>query len=963
MSIREFRSQRGLRRWVAVAAVTMAMVASAGTAATATAATGAPSAAPTTGTPTTSTPKAVSTAPKAAAAKPHISLPEQHDLSGAFVPAGPTRLLDTRDGTGTHGLVKPVGNNPLLLDVSQVTGNPSVTPTAVVLNVTVTSPTSAGFLTVYPYGGNVPGTSNLNFTAGQTVANQVTVPVGTNGLIGIANFAGTADVIADLAGYYTLDKAAATYVADGPARVLDTRDGTGTAGHPAPIGTGKSVALQIAGIAGVPATGVTAVTLNVTATDTSSQGFLTVYPDGKNVPTASNLNFLAGQTVPNLVTVPVGTDGKVDFYNFAGTTDVVADLAGYYLAGAPQTGGVLRTLDAPTRLLDTRDGTGTSGKAAPIGTGKSIGLQVAGNAGIPAANVTAVVLNVTVTNASSQGFLTVYPDGKNVPTASNLNFLAGQTVPNLVTVPVGADGKVDFYNFAGTTDVIADVFGYFSAGDQLALTSLNFATPTVDASAGYTPVAVNWTLTDSNPAATQTGGEIVIRQQGSTPDTYIGQPYVVPYSSTPGGVAGATLVSGNAANSSYSYTFSVPRYAASATAKWAVTLVSAFETTTQQQLVLAGSALSGYGDVLTATEAVSTVTPTYNSLTLMGIPSRYLYDGVNTMAEYELAVQDIQSGFGQGTLTLSGPGGRTLSTTFAEMTNAGESSWPCLHGVCSFIVVFPAGTAGGVWAVSTIALTNNAGQTRTYSNLNAVPLTLTSNSTLSADHFTATPNPVNSWQGNTPFQVSMHVNGAQSGVQTVQLSWASCSEVSATPTLNADGSYSVQAVMYQSNNGQPNSCHLTGVSILDGAGNVALYGSEFAAPDPGLTVKSVADTTPPTVTSAALNVTSIAQSKAAMQSFVVTAKVNSPTAPVNGFSSYLYDSTGTIVGQSLIGTPITPGPDGTVRLNVNVPNPIPVGTYTIGFSINDAGWLSSSYGMPGTPPVPGGPLTLTVTAG
>ncbi|MDH6137409.1 hypothetical protein P3T37_006841, partial [Kitasatospora sp. MAA4] len=444
MSDRQSRPQQRLRRWVAVAAVTMAMVASGSTAATAA-----------TGAPTPSAPKPVSapkavTAPKAATAKPHLALPEQQDLSGAFVPAGPTRLLDTRDGTGTHGVAKPVGRNPLLLDVSQVTGNPSITPTAVVLNVTVTNPTSDGFLTVYPYGGTVPGTSNLNFTGGQTVANLVTVPVGTNGLIGIANFAGTADVVADLAGYYTLDKAAATYVADGPTRVLDTRDGTGTGGKAAAIGTGKSIGLQVAGIAGVPATGVTAVTLNVTATNTSSQGFLTVYPDGKDVPTASNLNFLAGQTVPNLVTVPVGADGKVDFYNFAGTTDVVADLAGYYLAGAPQSGGVFRTLDAPTRLLDTRDGTGIGGKAAAIGTGKSIGLQVAGNSGVPASGVTAVVLNVTVTDTSSQGFLTVYPDGKNVPTASNLNFLAGQTVPNLVTVPVGADGKVDFYNFAGT---------------------------------------------------------------------------------------------------------------------------------------------------------------------------------------------------------------------------------------------------------------------------------------------------------------------------------------------------------------------------------------------------------------------------------------------------------------------------------------------------------------------------------
>ncbi|MDH6137630.1 hypothetical protein P3T37_007063, partial [Kitasatospora sp. MAA4] len=546
---------------------------------------------------------------------------------------------------------------------------------------------------------------------------------------------------------------------------------------------------------------------------------------------------------------------------------------------------------------------------------------------------------------------------------------AGQTVPNLVTVPVGADGKVDFYNFAGTTDVVADIFGYFSAGDQLALSSLKFASPTVDASTGTASVAVNWTLTDSNPAATQTGGEIVIRQQGSTPDTYIGQSYVVDYLSTQSLSNNATVVSGNAASSSYSYTFPVPRYAASTTAKWVVSLVSAFEATSQEQLVLAGSALNGYGNVLTATEAVSTVTPSYQSLaqvTNIANAPAALYDGVDNLTQYSLTVQDQQSGFGQGTLTLAGPGGRTLSTTFAEMNDAGQQYGPCQQQItdafCTVLVVFPAGTQAGVWTVSALSLTNNAGQTQTFTGLNAVPITVTSNSTLSADHFTATPNPVNSWQANTPFQVSMRINGAQGGVQTVQLfSNGACTVGSTTPTLNADGSYSVPGVMFKSNNGQASSCTVAGISILDGAGNMALYGSDFGAPDPGVNVKGVADTTPPTVTSAALNVTTIAQSKAGGQSFVVNAKVNAPTAPVVDVSSYVYDSSGTVVGQSTGG--VNQNPDGTVSFSLYLQNPIAVGTYTVGFTISDAGWLSTSYGMPGKPAVPGGPLTLTVTAG
>ncbi|MFD4245034.1 hypothetical protein ACFWP3_26120 [Streptomyces sp. NPDC058525] len=55
----------------------------------------------------------------------------------------------------------------------------------------------------------------------------------------------------------------------------------------------------------------------------------------------------------------------------------------------------------------------------------------------------AVVLNVTVTDPKSDGHLTVWPSGTTRPDSSNLNWTTGRTVANLVTVPVGADGKVE----------------------------------------------------------------------------------------------------------------------------------------------------------------------------------------------------------------------------------------------------------------------------------------------------------------------------------------------------------------------------------------------------------------------------------------------------------------------------------------------------------------------------------------
>src|SRR5581483_4363202 len=337
---------------------------------------------------------------------------------------------------------------------------------------------------------------------------------------------------------------------------------------------------------------VSAVVLNVTETNSSTSGYLTAYPDGGSVPTTSNLDFPAGKTVANLVTVPVGADGKIDFFNKSGTVDVIADLAGYYLANAPRSGGILQNLDTPTRLLDTRSGLGA--------------------AGIAQKNVAAVILNVTETTPSVGGYLTVYPDGESVPTASNIDFAAGETVPNLVVAPVGADGKVDFFNKYGTTNVIADVFGYFLAGGDLSVSTPKFASPTVDTTSGAVADTVTWTVTDSNPAATQTGGELVLRQQGSTPNTFVGQWYVVDFLSTQSLYQGATVVSGDAAKATFSYDFAVPQYAGAATAKWVVALVTVFENATQQGQLLSGSELAGAGNAVTATQQVSAVAPSYD---------------------------------------------------------------------------------------------------------------------------------------------------------------------------------------------------------------------------------------------------------------------------------------------------------------------------------------------------------------
>jgi outer membrane protein assembly factor BamB len=377
-----------------------------------------------------------------------------------FHPCVPARILDTRAGVGAPtGKVGPGAT--LAINVAGHGCVPNATGvSAVVLNVTVTEPTAESFLTAWPAGQDRPLASNLNFLAGQTVPNLVIVKVGAGRQVSLYNNRGSTHVVADVAGWYGDDGAGggADFMPLPPSRILDTRIGLG-----APTGklAGEAtMPLQVTGQGGIPANGVSAVVLNVTVTEPVSGSFLTAWPAGQAKPVASNLNFVAGQTVPNLVIVKVGTGGQVSLYNNAGATHVVADVAGWY--GAEGTGGGADfSALPPARILDTRDGVGApTGK---LGAGTTLPFQVTGRGGVPASGVAAVVLNVTVAEPTAGSFLTAWPAGQDRPVASNLNFVAGQTVPNLVVVKVGAGGQVDLYSNAGAAHVVADVSGWFAS--------------------------------------------------------------------------------------------------------------------------------------------------------------------------------------------------------------------------------------------------------------------------------------------------------------------------------------------------------------------------------------------------------------------------------------------------------------------------------------------------------------------
>jgi len=416
--------------------------------------------------------------------------------TGGFHSMNPTRILDTRNGTGiTNGSIRygdgsQASTNPQFraddaanhdLQVTGVAGIPTSGVSAVLINVTAITPSTEGFITVGPRPAGVgdvfndqftykdwPTASNLNTKVGETVPNLVLARVGAGGKIRLYNFNYPTHMVADVAGWF--DSSALTSTSSGssfygvpPQRLVDTRNGVGDAsvvdgGKFAPL---DSRTFTVAGIAGVPSN-VESVVLNITAVSPTGTGWVTAYPDNTTRPDASNLNLNLKSDRSNLAVVKVGSNGKIRLFVAESATHLIVDVFGYFKT-ATGTEGKTTTIN-PTRIFDTRNGIGTT--KARMNPGQTRAVQVAGAFGVPS-NATAVYLNVTSVNASAWGWLAVWPTGLPMPNSSNVNFPGGSIVPNMAIVQLGANGTLQIYNDAGvsgttSSDVLIDVLGYVS---------------------------------------------------------------------------------------------------------------------------------------------------------------------------------------------------------------------------------------------------------------------------------------------------------------------------------------------------------------------------------------------------------------------------------------------------------------------------------------------------------------------
>ncbi len=390
--------------------------------------------------------------------------------NGAYTPLTPARLLDTRKATGVTTRT-PIGPGKTIdLQVSNRLGVPAAGATAVVLNVTVVSPTTEGYVTLYPTGAVRPVASSVNFNKGFIGANLVTVKLGTGGKVRFFNASGSTHVVADVMGYYhgtssTVTAGYGGYSAITPERVLDTRDPAGPGALP------RDFYAVTASDFGSDNTRIKAFAVNVTVTKPTGAGYLTAWNgDDTAIPNTSTVNFTAGKTVPNMAIVPVrpcGADCLPGFEDAPamgvlntsnGDAHVIVDLVGVYDDNTIDGMWRFRPLASPTRIVNTKAAQGIPAALTPGQT-----RTVTNTAGVTTFNSMALVTNTTANKPTSNTVLTLWNADTAQPGVSNLNPALGQLVSNMTITDLGINYNFKVRNASGTTNLVLDVAGTMEA--------------------------------------------------------------------------------------------------------------------------------------------------------------------------------------------------------------------------------------------------------------------------------------------------------------------------------------------------------------------------------------------------------------------------------------------------------------------------------------------------------------------
>lgn len=495
----------------------------------------------------------------------------------AYHAISPTRVCDTRSGNPSDLSGTAAQCNSAILAAQtpravQITGIGSIPTgaTAVVLNLTVVRPSAIGFAVVYPKAGTTPTVSNINFGAGETIANRAVVALSSSGAIDLLSNVQT-NAIIDVDGYFTAGPATgAQFYPVSPYRIVDTRSGSGCSNisPDAPLGDGTTSTVSVIGASGCEGTtassapsGTTAAVTNLTAVrnaETSAHGdFLTAFP-ATPMPVASDINISGvnpDYAFPNLGVETLSSSGTFDIYNFSGSVDFVVDVFGFFAppvsvtpavypvspgATTPTTKAASTTAD-PTSGLITYSVTGLpansnvdialftdTGSDAPVCTSSgSCTFTSSAGAGKPG-----TAAGQEGTTATSEAFI-AYVNG--TPTDSGNN--SSNTTGQVNDVTTSSSGTLGFaLNSFSAADPIPVVFTPDFGNDLVVNSSGQPIEPYgVGGRASWTAVPTNevYTLSGPTPSSTPTvsisssptSGEVTYTASGftssNTPDGYV----------------------------------------------------------------------------------------------------------------------------------------------------------------------------------------------------------------------------------------------------------------------------------------------------------------------------------------------------------------------------------------------------------------------------------------------------------
>jgi photosystem II stability/assembly factor-like uncharacterized protein len=368
---------------------------------------------------------------------------------------GERGIADTVDGE-FDGSGRVAAGSVTELQVAGRGGVPGDATFAVV-NITVTETAAPGYVSAYPCDVARPNASTLNYLAGDTVPNAAVVELSTTGSVCLYSSAAT-HLIVDVSGYFA---AATSVVAIGPLRLMDSRSGTVSATYDGrfrgigPLRAGSTTALQVVGRAEVQEATRVAL-LNVTATEVSAPGYVTLWPCDRSRPLVSNLNVAPGRTVANLAVANLSkADGTVCLYVSA-EMELVVDIVGYVDPPAGVRAPPMRLMDSRIGAVsETIDGLFEDLGILPAGT--TTELVATDRSLLPSVEVAGVIMNVTATDPEAPGYITVHPCDEPRPLASNVNFTTGQTTSNTVWAwfdPTLGPETVCLYNSAATHLVV-----------------------------------------------------------------------------------------------------------------------------------------------------------------------------------------------------------------------------------------------------------------------------------------------------------------------------------------------------------------------------------------------------------------------------------------------------------------------------------------------------------------------------